>query len=223
MPLLERFLDSTCISLKVCGVRSAEDARSLVNLGVEALGVNFWHRSKRYLDPATADWLISFRSSLLRVGVFVNPEPRFALDLVEAGLIDVIQLHGDESPDDALPYLQAGVPFFKAIGVSCLNDANAAAGFHANAVLLDAHAPGVYGGTGATFNWDDAVAFQKHFPDLPLLLAGGITPENALQACRHVRPAAIDVASGAESSPGVKDLEKIKALVAAVKESNQVS
>lgn len=220
MTCLERFLSPQHTSLKVCGITCAADARHLVDLRVEALGVNFWPRSKRYLDPAQADWLREFKDQLLRVGVFVNADPADAMQWVRDGLIDVVQLHGDEQPRDVQPYLDARIPFIKAVGVSSAAAARAAADYRARAVLLDAHAPGDYGGTGATFDWNDALSFRASHPEIPLLLAGGIHPGNALQACRYVRPAAIDVASGAETSPGVKDVEKVRALCAAVAAAN---
>lgn len=213
MPTLERFLDPARVSLKICGVRSADDALRLVEMKVDALGVNFWPQSKRYLDPSAAEWLRDLEGRILRVGVFVNADPAAAVDLVRRGLIDVVQLHGDEAPEDAAPFRDAGIPFFKAIGVKSAEDLSSVAGFGADALLMDAHAPGVYGGTGATFDWNTAVRFHREHPGLPLILAGGITPLNAADAVEVVRPAALDVASGAESSPGVKDFGKVAALL----------
>lgn len=216
MTPLERFLDPAVCSLKICGVTLRDDALRLASQGVDALGVNFWPSSKRYLAPASAGWLAELRGAILRVGVFVNSAPELPLQLIGSGLIDVIQLHGDESPDSVTIYQQSGVPFFKAIGVRTQADLAHAPDFHAAAVLLDAHAPGVYGGTGATFDWNDAVAFKSRHPEIPVILAGGIVPENAMLAARTVRPAALDVASGAEHTPGVKDFAKVAALLAAL-------
>lgn len=216
MASLERFLDPGHVSLKICGVIRADDAATLVALGVDALGANFWPHSRRYLDPAEADWLRGLAGRILRVGVFVNQDPALALRLFHDGLIDVVQLHGDETPDDARPFREAAVPFIKAFGVKDAADAATAAEFGATAVLLDAHAPGVYGGTGATFDWNAALDFKPRHPRLPLILAGGITPDNAAAAAARVAPAALDVASGAESSPGIKDPAKVAALIAAL-------
>ena len=148
MPLLESFLDPSTVSLKICGVTTRDDAERLVALGVDALGVNFWPKSKRYLDPEHAGWLRDLAGRILRVGVFVNEDAGLSLRLVRDGLLDVVQLHGDETPVDALPYQNAGVPFIKAIGVKTIEDLKHAESFGARAILLDAHAPGVYGGTG---------------------------------------------------------------------------
>lgn len=217
MPLLERFLNPATVSLKICGVTVRGDGERLVALGADALGVNFWPRSKRYLAPENAAWLTGLAGKILRVGVFVNESPELPLRLIREGLLDAVQLHGDETPEDAVVYQEAGVPFFKAIGVKTLDDLARAADFHANAILLDAHAPGVYGGTGETFDWNAALDFKKSHPEIPIILAGGIIPENAALAADTVHPAALDVASGAELSPGIKDFDKVSALLAALK------
>lgn len=217
MPLLERFLDPSTTSLKICGVTLRDDAERLVGLGVDALGVNFWPHSKRYLAPEDAGWLCGLAGKILRVGVFVNEAADLPLRLVREGLLDVVQLHGDELPRDAMPYQEAGLPFFKAIGVRTSEDLARAVDFGASAILLDAHAPGVYGGTGEVFDWITAMDFKSRHPELPLILAGGIVPENAAMAATTVHPAALDVASGAEISPGIKDFRKVAALLAALK------
>lgn len=215
MPLLQRFLDPTTTSLKICGVTRTGDADELVALGVDALGVNFWPQSKRYLAPADAEWLRPLAGRILRVGVFVNAAPELALQLWKDGYIDAIQLHGDETPDDAQVYRNAGAPYIKAIGVKSIANLKHADAFGAHALLLDAHAPGVYGGTGVAFDWQTAVDFKAQHPNIPIILAGGIVPQNAKQAIDTVAPAAIDVASGAESSPGIKDFNRVQALLRA--------
>ena len=211
-PLLARFLSSDDVSLKICGVTLAADAEALVALGIPALGVNFWPKSKRYLAAGQAGWLPDLAGKILRVGVFVNAPKEEPLDWIRRGFIDVAQLHGDESAADAEALRQAGMPFFKAFGVAGRETLAEAEAFGADAILLDAHAPGTYGGTGATFDWELARDFRRRHPEVPLLLAGGIPPENAAAAAAAVRPAALDIASGAESAPGIKDFTKIKAL-----------
>jgi phosphoribosylanthranilate isomerase len=216
MPTLERFLDPLTVSLKICGVKTLADANQLVELGVDALGVNFWPCSKRYLSPEDAVWLHALAGKILRVGVFVNEAPELPLCLVRDGLLDVVQLHGDEAPCDAAPYRDAAVPFIKAIGVKTKADLNRASDYGASAILLDAHAPGIYGGTGEVFDWEVASDFRRENPQLPVLLAGGIVPENAWLAAMSVQPAALDIASGAEISPGVKDFSKVAAFLTAL-------
>jgi phosphoribosylanthranilate isomerase len=211
----DSFLSPAATSLKICGVTLAADADRLAEMGVDALGANFWPQSKRYLAPERADFLRALAGRILRVGVFVNAGSELPLRLVAEGLIDVVQLHGDETPDDVRPFAAAGIPVLKALGVRGPEDLARARDFGAAGILLDAHAPGVYGGTGQTIDWDLARSFIAANPDLPLILAGGITAENAAAAIAAVHPAALDIASGAESSPGVKDFAKVAALLAA--------
>jgi phosphoribosylanthranilate isomerase len=161
--------------------------------------------------------LREFAGRILRVGVFVNEAPELPLRLIREGLLDVVQVHGDETPEDVVIYQESGVPFFKGIGVKTPDDLKQASAFGASAILLDAHAPGVYGGTGETFDWNAAVDFKSRHPQLPVILAGGIVPENAADAAATVRPSALDVASGAELSPGIKDFRKVTALLAAIR------
>ena len=217
MTPLERFLDPSSVSLKICGITREGDASELIALGVEALGVNFWPGSKRYHAPEEAGWLAEYAGRIARVGVFVNAPAALPLRLYREGLLDLVQLHGDETPEDAAAFRDSGVPFIKAVGVKSLDELDGAVDFGAVAMLLDAHAPGVFGGTGRMFDWAVAVDFKSRHPTLPIILAGGIVPENAAAAVRTVRPAALDVASGAEHSPGVKDLAKVSRLVAEVK------
>lgn len=216
MPPLESFLDPDAVSLKICGVTTRDDANQLIEMGVDALGVNFWPKSKRYLAAADSAWLLEMAGKILRVGVFVNESPELPLRLVREGYLDVVQLHGDESPEDAAPFRDAAVPFIKAIGVKARADLARATGYGAAAILLDAHAPGIYGGTGEVFDWEVASEFRREHLDLPIILAGGIVPENAGLAAMSVQPAALDIASGAEISPGIKDFEKVAAFLTAL-------
>ncbi len=219
MSLLAQFLDPSQVSLKICGVTTREDAEELVAKGVDALGVNFWPKSKRYLSPNDATWLDSLAGKILRVGVFVNEPSALPLQLVRDGYLDVVQLHGDETPEEVAPFRDAGIPFIKAIGVRTLADLERVTNFGATAVLLDAHAPGIYGGTGEVFDWEVASNFRRAHPQLPVILAGGIMPENAALAAMSVQPAALDIASGAEISPGIKDFQKVAAFLAALHRS----
>jgi phosphoribosylanthranilate isomerase len=217
MTLLERFLDPAHTSLKVCGVTRRDDALDLVRLGVDAIGANFWPHSKRHIAPRDAAWLGEISGRILRVGVFVNQPVEESLTLWHDGLIDVIQLHGDEGPAHRDSLVENGAPFFQALAI--LPDGTPASGFPtgAAAVLLDAHAPGVYGGTGRTIDWTAARTLRDAHPEMPVILAGGITPENAAAATTAVRPAALDTASGVESAPGIKNAAKISALLAALR------
>jgi len=214
--LLDTFLDGTRVSLKICGVTRAVDAQRLADLGVDAIGVNFWSGSPRHVTSSEAGWLTALEGRILRVGVFVNAPAELPIRLFRDGLLDLVQLHGDETPADAEPLREAHIPFIKAIGVKTHADLERVEDFGASAILLDAHAPGVYGGTGETFDWNTALDFKSKHPQVPLILAGGIKPENAARAAEMLSPSALDVASGAESSPGVKDFEKVRGLLRAL-------
>ena len=213
------FIGGVGTSLKICGVTIPSDAERLAAMGVHAVGFNFWPRSKRFLDPLANRWMGGLAGGIVRVGVFVNERSDLPYRLYGDGMIDVVQLHGDEPPECVAGFRSAGIPVIKAVGVKDEAGIAGAGNYGADAVLLDAHAPQVFGGTGETFDWSLAKRFQESFPAIPLILAGGIIPSNAAQAVAEVRPAALDVASGAEISPGVKDFGKVAALLAACLEA----
>lgn len=201
------------VGLKVCGITSSTDAEALVKVGVEALGVNFWPQSRRYCSESTATpWLKALAGQVMRVGVFVNAAPEQPRRLIEEGIIDMAQFHGDETPEYCLEFAREALPFIKAFGVKDVLSLRNVAHFHADAVLLDAPAPGAYGGTGSVFDWNLADLFVRRHGQLPVLLAGGLCVENIREAAELVRPAYVDVASGSESAPGIKDIERCRAL-----------
>ncbi len=214
--LLGKFLSSDSVSLKICGVTTADDGAALIEHGVEALGVNFWPQSKRGTTPEQAAWLLPLAGKILRIGVFVNQPKEFAAGIFEKGMIDVVQLHGDECADEVMYFHERQIPLFKAIALRRAEDVVLRGYESAHGILLDAYAPGVYGGTGERVDWGEAKKFREQYPQIAMILAGGITPENAAQAASHVRPCALDVASGAELRPGVKDFVKVAALMKAV-------
>lgn len=218
MALLETFLCPSRVSLKICGVTTRDDALRLVDLGVVAMGVNFWPHSKRYVPAENAGWLQDLAGKILRVGVFVNQAPQQVVGMVRGGLLDVVQLHGEETPEEVAQYRRQGIGVIKAIGVRADQDLVRALAYPAAAVLLDSYAPVAHGGTGVTCDWQLAATFRAGHPDVPLVLAGGIHPGNAAQAVAAVHPVALDVASGAEHAPGRKDIAKVAALVAALSE-----
>ena len=210
--------------LKVCGITKNEDALLLITQGVEALGFNFWSKSKRYISPELAlTFAPSLKGKILRVGVFVNADQKEIISLLENNVIDVAQLHGDEDVAYCQKFAQSGYPFIKAIGVADADSLENLLDYQASAILLDAHAPDVYGGTGDTFDWNLAKQVITQYPDLPIILAGGITAENAAEATAQVKPCALDVASGAEISPGIKDFDKVSAIQKAIQSSLDLS
>ena len=209
-------------ALKVCGITTKDDAYALVDMRVEALGFNFWPKSKRYISAENAlAFSPQLENKIVRVGVFVNQDPEEILQLLRDNVIDIAQLHGDESFEYCQAFAKHGFPFIKAIGVANADSLDRITDYHADAILLDAHAPLVYGGTGDTFDWNLAKDVMVKHPDLPIILAGGITAENAGLAAKQVVPCILDVASGAEVSPGVKDFDKVKAMQEAIYSANK--
>jgi phosphoribosylanthranilate isomerase len=201
--------------IKICGITSLTDARAAVKAGADALGFVFCEASPRFLRPeAAAAITCHLPGRILRVGVFVDAPKEAILRVVATCRLDAIQLHGGESPDfcDGLVPLQVWKAF-RMRGRQTLDQLPAYRESTA-AWLLDSYSEGRAGGTGATFHWDLAVEARQlgH----PIVLAGGLTPENVAEAVRQVQPACVDVSSGVESAPGKKDPEKLRRFVAAV-------
>lgn len=201
--------------IKICGITNPEDARAAVEAGADALGFNFYGGSKRCVTAREARLMIEeLPSRVLYVGVFVNEEEpeRVARMALEAG-VGAVQLHGEETPDYCVRL--GGLRVIKALRVGADFDPACARDFVTEAILLDAFAVGERGGTGLTFDWDVARRMREFAPKL--FLAGGLRPENVSAAIAAVEPFAVDVCSGVESTPGRKDLEKMRAFVEAVR------
>lgn len=212
--LLDDFLDPGVVSLKICGVTLGSDAEELADLGVPALGVNFWPKSTRYCPPDdAAEFLADLEGAIVRVGVFVDADPDLPRQLLEDGVIDVAQFHGNESADYCQPFAESDYPYIKAVRLKSEADFETLGDYEASMLLVDAAVKGKMGGTGKLADWELAAKLVEEFPDIPVLLAGGITVANAADALDAVNPAGLDVASGAESEPGVKDFKKVHSLL----------
>lgn len=199
--------------VKICGITRLEDALLAVELGASALGFNFYPPSPRYIEPTAAGRIVrQLPPFVVAVGVFADEVEgqRVVARAREAG-VAAIQLHGPRFPAEERAL--EGFPLIRAVAVGedfkpqDLKDLNAAT------FLLDAHDSDLHGGTGRTFDWSLAREAKRFGP---IILAGGLTPENVGQAIRQVRPFAVDVASGVESAPGRKDPAKLRAFFAAV-------
>ena len=204
------FPDPEKFGIKICGITTAQQAADVLALGADALGLNFWPKSKRYLAPVNAAWAPELRSHTCIIGVTVNPTDADLVPILDAGLIDILQLHGDESPERTAELLERGIPVIKALQVRDESSLGQIGHFPCETLLLDAYNPGLYGGVGHTFPWELAVMAQHRFPEKRFILSGGLNHENVHTAVEQTHPAAVDVASGVESSPGVKDLEKTR-------------
>ncbi|HYW05155.1 MAG TPA: phosphoribosylanthranilate isomerase [Gammaproteobacteria bacterium] len=203
--------------VKVCGITRSEDARDAVGLGVDALGLVFYPPSARYLSPGEAAHLVrGLPPFVTTVGLFLDPEPGFVNEVLERVPLDLLQFHGRESPAQCE---QAGRPYIKAIAMGGGADPEEQARRFASArgLLVDSHVAGAPGGSGRRFDWR-AVGSLPDGP--PLILAGGLTPENVGEAIRVVRPWAVDVSSGVEDSPGLKSPVMMRRFMEAVADAD---
>jgi phosphoribosylanthranilate isomerase len=199
---------------KICGLTSLDQTEAVIATGADAIGFNFWPHSKRYLPlDAARSWLPNLTSSPALIAVVVNPDAELLDALINSRLFHSIQLHGDESPQDVATLMARGVHIIKALQVRDESSLLAIADYPCPDILLDAFNPGLYGGVGEPFPWHLFELARQRFPQKRLILSGGLTPENIVQAVTQTRPAAIDVASGVESSPGIKDLDKVRAFI----------
>jgi phosphoribosylanthranilate isomerase len=204
--------------VKICGITTVADARACAELGADALGLNFVPTSPRRIGEATArDIVRAVGDSVLVVGVVAGfPVDRLRA-LREATGVGCLQLHGGESAEDVAAVLPHA---YAAIGVAAPEDVARAESMPGDYVMVDARVEGALGGTGRTFDWGLVVALaQKR----KLVLAGGLTPANVAAAVAAVHPWCVDVASGVESAPGVKDLPKVKAFIEAARGSQGLS
>lgn len=199
------------IWIKICGLRRPEDVAVALQAGADALGFNFWTGTQRYISPAEAAPLIqSVPAGVLTVGVFVDAPVEHMLEVAAATGIRAIQLHGAEPPG-AVEAL-AAYRTIKALRIGeHLDPAQLRAYAKADVILLDRAVSGMAGGTGQRFDWSLAVE-AKHYATI--LLAGGLNPGNVAEAIRQVRPWGVDVASGVETAPGVKDARLVREFIA---------
>lgn len=200
------------IRVKICGITNIEDAMAAVSAGADALGFIFYPKSPRYITPEDAGEITSkLPPFVVPVGVFVDePEDMVVEHAIVAG-VPVVQLHGDESPDSCTSLTAFGLRVIKAARVRSMEDIEALRRYDADAYLLDAYLPDCPGGTGVTCDW--AIALEAKTVLDPVILAGGLTPDNVSRAISTVRPYAVDVSSGVESGPGRKDHDKIRAFI----------
>lgn len=201
------------VRVKICGITSLEDARAAVTAGADALGFMFYTPSPRCVDADTAAAICrALPPWVTRVGVFVDAAEEFIREIVSRCGLGALQFHGQETPEFCRRFV---LPVVKAFRIRDPDSLAALPAYDTAAWLLDSFVSGQWGGTGATFNWDLAAA-AAHL-GRPVILAGGLTPENVAGALRRVRPYGVDVSSGVESAPSRKDAGKLQAFIAAVR------
>ena len=201
------------VRVKICGITSLEDAVAAVNAGADALGFMFYERSPRRI---TVDMAAVIKNALppfvVRVGVFADAAENVVRSTMVCGL-NALQFHGNEPPEFLKRF--SPVTTIKAFRMQNAGSLALLPSYNTSAWLLDSYTPAQLGGTGNTFNWD--LACQARKLGRPIILAGGLTPENVAEAVRKVRPYAVDVSSGVESAPGRKDPAKVAAFIQAAK------
>src|SRR5215211_985020 len=210
---------SNMTKIKICGIKTVSDALAALEAGADMLGFNFYPRSPRYIDVGRCRDIMSVMRKyrhILYVGVFVNASAQEVRATIETCALSLAQLHGDETFQMVRSFDGKAFKAFRGVPESLNGFANE----DAPAFLVDASVKGAFGGTGITADWSAAAELAKQYP---LLLAGGLTPENVAEAVRRVRPWGVDVASGVESTPGVKDASKMKAFVKVLREESKVS
>lgn len=204
------------VKVKVCGIRTLEEAEAAMDAGADALGFNFWPPSPRYVSPRAASEVIKKLSPVASlVGVFVNEEANRVRNIASELRLSAIQLHGDESPEFCEGL--SGIKTIKAIRVGQDFDLGVIEKYPVSMVLLDSDIKGSYGGTGQRFDWRIAIEAKRF---ARIILAGGLNIDNVWEAITHVRPEVIDVCSGIEAGPGRKDLDKLRRFMRAVARAN---
>lgn len=200
------------IRVKICGITRPEDVLAAADAGADAIGLVFAESPRRVTPEQAAAILRVLPPFVTPVALFVN-EPAARIREVCASLaVRTVQLHGEEPP--AVAQALADLCVIKAFRIGSRADLDAAVGYPAAAYLFDARSPGRRGGTATSFDWQ---LLRDRAWDRPILLAGGLTPENVAEAVRQVRPYGVDTSSGVESAPGRKDAARMRAFVAAAR------
>ena len=202
------------VKVKICGITTPEDGMMAAQTGADAIGLMFYEPSPRYVTMGAASAISKALPPLVsRVGVFVNADKDYVQQALETCSLDVLQFHGTEGPEYCASFGRSWIKAFRIKDESSLDEL--AAYGDASALLLDSYVKGAMGGTGEAFNWE--LASKAVGQGKPIFLAGGLNPENASQAVMEVAPYALDVSSGVEVSPGIKDAAKVAAFLKAVK------
>ena len=201
--------------IKFCGITRREDAIAALRMGANAIGFVFYEASPRVVSIIQAQDIINGLNPLLmKVGLFVNADPDYVHEVIEGVGLNLLQFHGNESAQECEFYER---PYIKAIKVSTAEDVAIAINEYptAQGLLLDTPSDAAHGGTGESFDW----SLVPKTSTMPLILAGGLNPDNVTQAIQTVRPDAVDVSSGIESEPGIKDPEQMAKFIIRAKKA----
>lgn len=204
------------LRIKICGLTTPQDAVAAIEFGADALGFNFFRGSKRYVGESV-DWIRDLAGTADRIAILVNPSWDEAKRIAAMPGINALQLHGSETPEFCLRLNAEGIRFEKALPVTGPDSLISVPDFHTGTVLLDSGGAGEFGGSGRIFPWELARRFIETNPQLRVILAGGLTPENVADAVQAVRPFGVDVTTGVEASPGRKDHDLLGAFIRAAR------
>ncbi|MFN2623996.1 MAG: N-(5'-phosphoribosyl)anthranilate isomerase [Chthoniobacterales bacterium] len=202
--------------MKICGLTTPQDAAAAIDFGADALGFNFFPGSKRYVGKSV-DWIRDLPRTAENIAILVDPSWHEAKRVAAIPGISRLQLHGDEKPEFCERLKDEGIRFEKALPVTGPNSLIDVPDFFTSRVLLDSSGAGEFGGSGRTFPWELARRFIEANPELQVILAGGLTPENIAEAVKIVRPFGVDVTTGVEASAGRKDHHLIRAFITAAR------
>ena len=206
------------IPVKICGITTREDAEIAVNYGAAAIGMIFYEGSPRYIYPEKVEeWIPAIPAKMKKVGVFVNEKRKNIKTIVEKLNLDYIQLHGDESPEYCDKMIR---PVIKVFQIGTDFDSAILENFQVHAFLFDTYQEDKCGGTGRSFNWDLISDLKT---DTPIILSGGLNPDNINKGIETVQPSAVDVNSGVESEAGIKDKVKVEKFFNTIGNSNYIA
>ena len=202
------------VKIKICGITQMDQAVEIADLGIDAIGFILYPPSPRFIEPYRVKTIISQLPPLIKtVGVFVDESIDTLIETKRKSGIDLAQLHGSESPDYCRQLLDRGISWIKAFRVKNRVDIDLLDRYPAKNFLLDVWSDKKFGGTGKTFDWPQA---KQACASFRIIVAGGVTPENASEAIKILDPYGLDISSGVENAPGIKSIEKVKTLLKAV-------
>ena len=215
--MIPELVKTNQVGVKICGIRSLDDAVQCINLGADALGINFWNKSKRYVTRDIVEtWVDKLDPKVERIGVFVNESYENIISLIDDGIIHAAQLHGNEDNSFCEKFLDK-YKVIRAVGIKDDESVANATQIVVKTVLLDTFCGNDFGGSGHTFEWNYAKEFKSKNPERPLILAGGLNISNITTAINEVTPSAVDVASGVENESGFKDPLLVEKFINSVK------
>ena len=212
---METFLQPKFPQIKICGLTRTDEAIKCASAGADAIGLVFFKKSPRYIKPEKAKTICaSLPDNITTVGVFVNEPFNSIMDIVTTSNIGAVQLHGNEPPKFVRQLTDQGLIVIKGLYMETQPTIAQVSTYSASAYLVECTRGELPGGNAMTWNWEDAATFGENHP---MVLAGGLSPENVASAINQAMPDAVDVSSGVERTPGKKDIHKVKQFIKAVR------